>query len=75
MTASPIYEKKIAIDLFVGLRDGSYHLFSGRTFKAMILKYPAPSSDLESDEFSERFQAVGTLGLRRRSWVWRSAIL
>lgn len=44
-TFSPIYEKKDFVGLFVALRDGSYNLFSGRVFKAMILHYPNPDPD------------------------------
>ncbi len=44
MTASPIYAKKEAIELFVSLRDGSYRFFSGRTLKAMILNYSVSGS-------------------------------
>jgi len=40
VTASPIYEKKDFVGLFVALRDGSYRLFSGRMFRSMILSYP-----------------------------------
>ena len=47
VTASPVYAKKDAVDLFVGLRDALYRIFSGRTFKSMILKYPASGSDSE----------------------------
>jgi hypothetical protein len=47
VTASPIYVKREAVELFVGLRDGSYRLLSGRTFKAMILNNPASGSDLK----------------------------
>jgi hypothetical protein len=45
ITASPIYEKKEAVALFVELRDGSYFLFSGHLFKAMVLHSPNPDPD------------------------------
>ncbi len=41
-TVSPIYRKKDFVSAWVELRDGSYFLFSGRMFRAMILHYPNP---------------------------------